>query len=353
MRTILRRRFVLPVLLALVAAVVGGLFAGLGGPEPARDTQAQFGQASLYFRFLPPVGDDNREDVKLTCGWHWSCLEPRDDAAAGYTTSALDFGSPHAAGGKPLYLRGYGHAPSSNISYQPVTVRVFDWPKGYTTGAHYAPINCYAVEAVFFWIDNAAIPHVGAIGRYAVWHAEAPDQHGNVYKPYFGGTGAWNGTDANFSLGTVLAAYTDSCGKFAAHAHVARDPELSGRPRPYSGRWVENIWRYPTEAEHHDDVNAICLHNKDRQNWTHQLLLAGSAPSLQKEKTERNYKLTVKKDGCDGGGGSGGPVVVPQATATERGSSTVSQVAAQDDAKANARAALPTGTTGIKYTVKD
>ena len=305
MRIMLRRRLVLPVLLVAIAAIAGGIFAGLGGPNPVEDTSAHTGDHTYFFRFLPPTGDDDTAAEgkwgwqRLNCGWHFACVGADDDSPRDL---GVDF---RGYRGDPLYLRGYGHTEEpGHTTHQPVTVRVFDWARG-TYNNSYAPINCYTVEAVFFWTgtDSDAVPHVAPIGRYAAYHAtsfanfsdkQGTNYAGQTYRPDFSSTGAWNGKDdKNFALGSVMPHDDDSCTSGGDHVHVTQD--RNDRPdRPYSGNWIRNTDRYPTEEQTErlpvTCINPDCsphprdwpeyprVNNTDPDNWTHQLCLSGDCP---------------------------------------------------------------------------
>ena len=348
MRMILRRRFVLPVLLAAVAAIVGGLFAGLGGPDPTRDTSAGHTGQPIYFRFLPPSKADDA-DVRLNCGWHKACASEFPDLYPDDTDddSPLDLGLDFEGGrGDPLYLRGHGHAPGHATQYEPVTVTIYEWPHPVTGKNDTDTPGCLVVEADF---KLNSIVNQPSIGRYRLLHAVAASMtsggttHGHTYKPHFDSDGAYN----QDRIATVAPSTDDPClghKDKLDHVHVERDRGL--RDALATAAWKENRSRYATERqtevwdkEPHTRHLAewAYANNTDSLNWTHQLCIAGSCPIPSLYPT---------------------PMLVPAGHDSEesvdgKGGSDDSQADACAEAKKDARSKLPRGTTGITYTPED
>ena len=217
MRTMLRRRIVLPVLLTAVAAIAGGLFAGLGGPDPVGDTSAHSGH-SIYYHFLPPLQSKNSTTVRLTCGWHALCAstfpeykDGVDDVTQYGYAHGVDFSTTHH---QPLYLRGYAYAPGhtdASEDYRPVTVTIDEWmgPSGDPAGT-----RCHVVEAVFTLNDTQSVR-----GKYRLVHAEFSDTAGlGPYYPKFSEDGG--NSDRGFEMGRARDG--DTCAWSASHAHVER-----------------------------------------------------------------------------------------------------------------------------------
>ncbi|MDD9995345.1 MAG: fibronectin type III domain-containing protein, partial [Dehalococcoidia bacterium] len=280
MRTMMREKLLLPILMAVIAAVVGGLFASLGGPDPAGDTQATTTDPIVYFRFMPPVGDDDTE-VTLSCGWHAVC-DPEgyeysngfidtDDDENNYPRRAhgLDFESRSRA---PAYLRGYGHAPGTTGITQPVTVKTFRWARTRTGSEGTRNFDeatvCWAVEAAFFNSAADAQADTNHIGRYRLYHIDTTNARlDQVYRPNFSSAGAWN---PGLPIATVVDPPSDNCHGTGAHIHAVRDEN--------NNNWIDNENLYPTESETEAGEGRRTYNNKAPLNWTHQLCLSASCP---------------------------------------------------------------------------